>query len=205
MITLVAAAHFAAEHPVRQRRVGKNDWHDDHRTHEQENLARARCRGSPDAQARRHDVGKDADQQVNAERRQRQIAGEIAGLGLCLPEAWSNARPAAALPGADATATPASSTAPTRPGSARPEPRPSPARSAPHSSSGTVPCSTTPSAFASSSATSRRSQPKPSSKPKDGQERKATAPATSATAKTPLQITRPRRSPGPAAVTAKTP
>lgn len=65
------------------------------------------------------------------------------------PEAWSNAPPAAALPGADATATPASSTAPTRPGSARSEPGPSPGRSAPRSSSGTVPCSTTPNAFAS--------------------------------------------------------
>src|ERR1700682_3750297 len=49
MIALVAVMHFAAEHPVRQRRVGKNDWQDDHHTDEHENLARARCRGSPDA------------------------------------------------------------------------------------------------------------------------------------------------------------
>src|ERR1700720_2205414 len=52
VIALVAVTHFAAEHPVRQRRVGKNDWHDDHHTDEQENLARARCRGGPDAQGR---------------------------------------------------------------------------------------------------------------------------------------------------------
>src|SRR3984893_9985963 len=64
MIALVAVPHFAAEHPVRQRRVGKNDWQDDHRTDEHENLARARCRGSPDAQGGRNDVRKDADQQA---------------------------------------------------------------------------------------------------------------------------------------------
>src|ERR1700686_5531210 len=64
MIALVAVTHFAAEYSVRQRRVGKNDWQDDHRTDEHENLARARCRGSPDAQGGRHDVRKDADQQA---------------------------------------------------------------------------------------------------------------------------------------------
>src|SRR5882762_1050331 len=39
MIALVAVTHFAAEHPVRQRRVGKNDWQDDHHTDQHENLA----------------------------------------------------------------------------------------------------------------------------------------------------------------------
>src|ERR1700674_5972868 len=39
MIALVAVTHFAAEHPVRQRRVEKNDWQDDDHTDEQENLA----------------------------------------------------------------------------------------------------------------------------------------------------------------------
>src|ERR1700737_4745442 len=39
MIALVAVMHFAAEHPVRQRRVGKNDWQDDRHTDKHENLA----------------------------------------------------------------------------------------------------------------------------------------------------------------------
>src|ERR1700722_10592529 len=64
MIALVAVPHFAAEHPVRERRIAKNDGQDDHHADEHENLARARCRRGPDAQGGRHDVRKDADQEA---------------------------------------------------------------------------------------------------------------------------------------------
>jgi SRSO17 transposase len=63
--------------------------------------------------------------------------------------ASSSAPPDAAPRSAGATATPHSSTAPTRRGSAKSGPGPSPGRSARHSSSGTGPCSTTPGASAS--------------------------------------------------------
>src|SRR6202008_2347625 len=63
MIAL-AVMHFAAEYPVRQRGVAKNDRQDDRHTDEHENLGRSRRHGSPDAQVRGHDVRKDADQQT---------------------------------------------------------------------------------------------------------------------------------------------
>jgi HTH-like domain len=102
------------------------------------------------------------------------------------PEASSSAPPAAAPPGAGATATPPISTAPTRHGSAKSDPGPSPGRSARTSSSGIVPCSITPGASASRSANSRPSPPRPPSKPKNGPPRETTTADTPATANTPL-------------------
>ena len=89
-------------------------------------------------------------QQPTAERRQRQIADEIAALGLCLPGSLVERTTRCGSPRCRCHTRPQPTcTAPTPRGSARSAPGPSPGRSAPPSSSGTVPCSTTPSAFAS--------------------------------------------------------
>ena len=122
------------------------------------------------------------------------------------PEAWSSAPPAAALPAADATATPATCTAPTRSWIRKVGAKTFTRTLSPAQLERYRPLfdntkrlreliSELETALSRSRRASRRM----------GQHRKATAAVTSATAKTPLQITCPRRSPGPAAVTAKTP